>query len=129
MDCVKNGACECMLKHSQETEKSVLFSFENAEDAEEKPSRRARRPIQRAAHVFSRQLPGGRQSRWQGRQAAEASLLTAQSKGTARISARRLQNKVRLEHAPPPEPEGEARITAGGRAQEADSRLKNGWHE
>ncbi|MDR1539970.1 MAG: hypothetical protein LBU32_18610 [Clostridiales bacterium] len=53
-DCIKNAAYECMLKHSQEIEKPILFSFDAAANAEAKPSRQARRPIQGAARVFSR---------------------------------------------------------------------------
>jgi hypothetical protein len=53
-DCINNAAHECMLKHSQEIEKPIFFSFDAAADAEAKPSRQARRPIQGAAYVFSR---------------------------------------------------------------------------
>ncbi|MDR1541876.1 MAG: hypothetical protein LBU32_28635 [Clostridiales bacterium] len=53
-DCIKNAAHECMLKHSLEIEKPTLFSFDAAADAEAKPSRQARRPVQGAAHVFFR---------------------------------------------------------------------------
>jgi hypothetical protein len=60
----------CMLKHSQETEKPILYSFAAAADAEGKPSRQARRPIQGAVYVYTRLE--GRAAR--GRQAADSRL-------------------------------------------------------
>jgi hypothetical protein len=32
-DCINNAALECMLKHSREIEKPILFSFDAAADA------------------------------------------------------------------------------------------------
>ncbi|MDR1538529.1 MAG: IS701 family transposase, partial [Clostridiales bacterium] len=52
-DYIKNAAYECILKHSQEIEKPIFFSFDVAVNVKAKPSRQARRPVQGTAYVFS----------------------------------------------------------------------------